>query len=663
MASEKIDLVSTSDTEDSSDSDDDDLLSAPSLRERMLARVAAEQAIAGGASAGSGEGDALSGEQGWCTTDAAVQVRWLWHSGRQGSAAQWSAYSSVEGKQVEAAYRRFVCADDKRTVASCDIAIGRRAYVIDFERLTQAPAREPERTRKIRREQRSVPRAEVSPVVVPGGARAIPAAVSELGVAVSAAVARGIDVDSVTTQTGAASHSAELTRRREQAQLVDTSSGDDDSTDADIYGPPTDTEPREGAAHRDHSSTFLTRGTRASPTVRPAACKMDETLLLDSPSESNDDGTNSPKKRIKKVQGGARASATSVAGPPEMAAAPSVSRSLASAASEKSLRASRTAATRDRKTRRTTQLRVCLEQSLYDRGDGAALIVQLEQEKSLQPEAWEVLGVDIPVPHAVFFTRLTQAVPYRRAPTGAVDADDDTTGTTIAQALLPRVAVVLPVAAFFALVDAGGLAAMQGHLQAVRNSWKQQQQQPPQQQLSAGGPRNSGAECVVHYILEALPRSEKERGAVLRQHARRPPATGQDGTGGGGRRGTATPSARQRAATLEMVLLWLGVEVANVIVHHTENQSSSVDYVSRLAGKLGVSSDGAAADSGESTARAREQFEAQAAWKPDYAALKLLAPQHACSATHAGSQGQIQQPTTNLHPLMKAYFAVLCAVS
>ena len=146
MASENIDLVSSSDTEDSSDSDDD-LLSAPSLRERMLARVAAEQASAGGVSAGSGDGDALAGEQGWCATDAtsAVQVRWLWHSGRQGSAVQWSTYSSAEGKQVEEAYGRFVCAPDKRAVASCDIAIGRRAYVIDFERLTQAPAREPER--------------------------------------------------------------------------------------------------------------------------------------------------------------------------------------------------------------------------------------------------------------------------------------------------------------------------------------------------------------------------------------------------------------------------------------------------------------------------------------------------------------------------------------
>ena len=268
MASENIDLVSSSDTEDSSDSDDD-LLSAPSLRERMLARVAAEQASAGGVSASSGDGDALAGEQGWCATDAtsAVQVRWLWHSGRQGSAAQWSTYSSAEGKQVEEAYGRFVCAPDKRTVASCDIAIGSRAYVIDFERLTQAPAREPERTRKIRREQRSAPRAEVSPADEPGVAAAIPAAASELGVApsrpkvaVSAAVARALDVGSGTTQTAAARHSAELTRSREQAQLVDTSSGDDDETDADIYGPPADTEPRGGAVQRDHMSQ-----TRASP--------------------------------------------------------------------------------------------------------------------------------------------------------------------------------------------------------------------------------------------------------------------------------------------------------------------------------------------------------------------------------------------------------------
>eukprot|EP01043_Picozoa_sp_COSAG02_P074518 COSAG02_NODE_14953_length_1220_cov_1.611954_1_plen_404_part_01 len=195
-ASERpIDLVSDSDTEDlsASESDDeDDLLSAPSLRDRLMARAAAGEGhgSAGAAAAtGSGEGDVLSGEQGWCATDAhpAWQARWLWHSGGKGSAAVWSVYSAAEGRQVERAYRQFACAPDNSALRSCDIAIGTRAYVIDFERLTQAPTRQPERTRKIRREQRRAPRALVSLDVLHAVPRAIPAAAAEFG-AVSASL-------------------------------------------------------------------------------------------------------------------------------------------------------------------------------------------------------------------------------------------------------------------------------------------------------------------------------------------------------------------------------------------------------------------------------------------------------------------------------------------
>ena len=298
-----------------------------------------------------------------------------------------------------------------------------------------------------------------------------------------------------------------------------------------------------------------------------------------------------------------------------------------------------------------------MEQSLHDRGDGDALIEQLRQEKSLQPEAWKVMGSQMSVPHTVFFIRLTKAVPYRRPAAVRVEDSDSTTGTTVGQTLFPRVAVVLPMAALFALVDAGGLAAMAGHLQAVRSSWKQQQKH-----LCTGGQQTEDTDCVVHYILESLPRSEKERGAVLRQHTPRPIVAGQAASGESRKKGATAAAARQRATMLEAVLLWIGVEVADVIVHHTENQSSSVDYLSRLAGKLGVSatSESIATDEVSSASRSREQFEAHAAWKPDYAALKLLAPQHSYSASQADTQDQAQQMP--LHPLMKAYFAVLCAV-
>jgi hypothetical protein len=797
---ELLDSSSSSSSSDSSGSDTEDLSGAEDEEKRC--------------------GTALRGEQGWCSTDAdpAVQARWLWRSGHRGSASEWATYPAAEGRQVESAFRIFISSAGG-SASAVHLTIGARAYIIDYETMTQAPATAPQRTRKIRREERRVPRALVSLDVMHAVPRAIPAAAAEFGATDASLRSRAVRVappcadnhelhsahalagcvavvqcggaascvdtarllqsagavavvfvsaddelaslralegeshgdvsipcvcvsrsggelvadapapgaaaevasgsglseamvvlrlrparlagasssaaaatfpspvpaavagpasassgslasDTADARAVAAGAAAELNQNRHEVHLVDTSS-DDDDTQADIYGPSAETESAStaAAAVRTENSGISPSATSQSPGDAAAHGGLDETLLLDSSSESDDTGEGLTASRdIGSEEEDHELPAAAAAVPAAVAAAAASSGTTSAAigtSSSKSKRGpTRTAAGRaDGKTRRTAQLRASLEHSLHARGDGAALVGQLQQDKGLQSGAWEVTAVSVPVPYAVLFTHVTRAVPYRRA------ADEGSTGTIVAEDLLPRAAVVLPMAALFALVDVGGLAAVAGHLQAVRSFWRQQQQQ--QAVATWDGGREAAvatADCIVHYILEALPRSEKERAAVLRQHAPRPPAAGVAGLGAGdeGTRRGAAAAARQRAATLEMALLWLGVESAGVIVHHTETPSASVDYLSRLVGKLGASAatssdGGVGADGNGSTARAREQFEAHAAWKPDYAALKLLAPQHTAQAQHGGGPPPQQQPT-GLHPMMKAYFAVLCAV-
>ena len=319
------------------------------------------------------------------------------------------------------------------------------------------------------------------------------------------------------------------------------------------------------------------------------------------------------------------------------------------------------------KTRRTTQLVASLEQSLHARGDGVALAEQLRQEKGLKPEAWGVSAAEHTVPYSVHFCRLVLAVPYTRTAAASDGGDSGSVApgaTVVGRSLLPRAAVVLPMAALFALVDAGGLEAAAGHLRAVRSGWARAKTDDEVDvatgtgAAAAAGRADGESSCVVHYVMEALPRSEKERAVMLRQHA---PRNGGSGNGGsGGSKAGKKRDASVRAELFERALLWLGVEAAGVVVHHTESPAASMDYLARLVGKLFVTADDEAggAESG-STSRAREQFEAQAAWKPDYAALKLLAPQQ---QVHADPAARAAAGSAALHPLVKAYFAVLTAV-
>jgi hypothetical protein len=143
----------------------------------------------------------------------------------------------------------------------------------------------------------------------------------------------------------------------------------------------------------------------------------------------------------------------------------------------------------------------------------------------------------------------------------------------------------MPMSVMFALVDAGGVEAVAGHLRAVRRGWASAHFKPDLGEAGAAATIRQVVDegiCVVHYVLEGMPRAEKERAIMLRQHA--PRSVDQTGQSNAAKKRGATV----RSELFERALLWLGVEASGVVVHHTESPAASMDYLGRLIGKLFV---------------------------------------------------------------------------